>query len=458
MSKDFPLTLTIKAIDKATAPLRAINKSISQATAPIRSMANHIKALSDEAGIPRLARGFRDVGSAVRSTVGSVAKLGLGVAAMASAAGYGLARIVKGSVDSGDKLAEMADRVGLSVDAYAQLQFAAAQADVEQEQFNSSMDQFNKRLGESRTGGGELLGLLKKVAPEMAGQIKGAKGTEDALAIMGRAMVKLEDPGKRAALAAAAFGRGGLQMGQFLGQGAKAVDAARAEYLKLAGSQEEFARGAGELDNALRRTEVAAEAAKNAMVTALFPALSEMAVVLADLIGENRGAFVAWAKELGGALRGWVKEGGPSALIAGLKDLSAAVIGAAQLLGKVAKPVATFAVGTASLMGSEAAIQQVQKEVEADRAEQKLKNDNSPAMRLARRLGFGGMPLDQQQALAGLEPVTGPAGATAGPAAASSETRVTVDFNNLPAGTRVAQKSNGPAAVDLSLGYSMAVP
>lgn len=460
MAKDFPLSITVKAIDKATAPLRAINKSISQATAPIRSMANHIKALSDEAGIPRLARGFRNVGSAVRSVGAGVAKLGLTIGAMAAAAGYGLFRIIKGSVTAGDDLATIAQRVGLTVDAYAQLQYAAAQADVEQESFNRSMDVFTKQVGEAQAGTGTLLAFLQKVAPEVALQVKGSKSTEEALGLLTRVLERVPDPSRRAALAAAAFGRSGLQMGQFLGQGSKAVDAARAEYLRLAGSQEAFAAGSGELDNALRRTATAAEGAKHAMVTALFPALSEMSVVLANLISENRGSLIQWAKDVGAALSSWVKEGGPSALIAGLKDLSVAVIGVAQILGKVAGPAATAAVGTAALAGSEPAVQIAAQQFEADQAERRRASENSPYHRLTRALGFNDVPFSQQEALAALEPIpSGPAGAaTAGPKGAVSETRVVVDFNNLPPGARVRQQSSGDASVDLSLGYSMAVP
>lgn len=44
------------------------------------------------------------------------------------------------------------------------------------------------------------------------------------------------------------------------------------------------------------------------------------------------------------------------------------------------------------------------------------------------------------------------------PGGAASETRVQVDFNNLPPGSRVSRESSGPAEFDLGLGYSMVQP
>lgn len=438
MAKDFPLSLTIRAVDKATAPLRAINKHIHEAFAPVRKLNNSLRALSTEAGLPRLARHARAVGGAMKS----VARLGLGVAAMGAGAGYALHRIVRGSVDAGDKLAEMADRVGLSVDAYAQLRHAAAQADVDNEQFNASMDRFNKGLGEARAGGGELLGFLKKAWPNLAPQIQGAKSTEEAFGLMSKAFAKLTDPSEKAALAAAAFGRSGLQMGQFLGQGEKAIAASRDEFFRLAGSQEAFARGAGAMDNAMRNTETAIDSVKNAMVAELFPGLTEMAKALTRLIGDNRETLVTWAKEMGAALGQFVKEGGMDRLVDGLKMLSAAVGQTYRLLKGAAMFGANVSAGP---------IDSVRKLVKAGNLMMPSDADTLQGLEPT-ALDFPSLGEP-----AGAPALGAPAGAAmAGPAAASSETRVTVDFNNLPAGARVKKKSSGPATVDL--GYSMAVP
>jgi hypothetical protein len=328
MAAEFPLHLVIKAVDEATAPLRAINAKLKAFTAPIRKLNNSFRALSDEAGLPRLVKGFKGVGSAV-SKVGSEAmSLGLQIAGMATAAGFGFYAIVKGSMEAGDKLGMMAERVGLGVDAYAQLQFAAAQADVEQEAFNSAMDQFNKRLGMAKAGGGELLAFLEKVAPALATQVKGAKNTEEALALMTGAFEQVTDPGKRAALAAAAFGKSGLQMGVFLGLGSKAIQAYRNRFYELAGSQEKFAQTSDELDQAVRETEQTFKGAGATIAGELFPALTDLAKALTNVLAGNRGQLREWAKETGAAISAWVKRGG----VTEVKD---ALVEFGKTIGKV---------------------------------------------------------------------------------------------------------------------------
>lgn len=333
MGTEYPLKIRIGVVDKATAGLRAINAKFASLTKPVRDLNNKFKALSDEAGVPRLMKTFRGVGSAVGNVASEAMSLGLKLAGMATAATVGFYTIVRGAVDAGDKLGEMAQRVGLTVDAYAQIQYAAAQADVEQEAFNSAMDQFNKRLGEAKAGGGPLLSFLQQVAPGLANQVKGAKSTEEALGLMTGAFEKVTDPGKRAALAAAAFGKSGLQMGQFLGQGTKALADQRAEFMRIAGSQEEFARRAGELDNASRRTGLAFGALRNAAMAKLFPALIKLSDALTAFIVQHGDKVVAFFEKVGAAIGDWVDGGGLEKLSKQLEEFIGNVRAVVKMMG-----------------------------------------------------------------------------------------------------------------------------
>jgi hypothetical protein len=314
MATTYPLSLTIRTIDKATAPLRALNAQMKQFTAPMRRLNNSFKALSYEAGLPRMVKGFTGIGKAVGNVGSEAMALGLKLAGLATAAGYGFYAIVRGAVDAGDKLGEMAQRVGLSVDAYAQMQYAAAQADVEQEAFNGAMDQFNKRLGEAKAGTGGMLAFLAQVAPGLANQVRAAKSTEEAMGLLTQAFERLEDPAKIAALSGAAFGKSGLQMGQWLHQGTKALEEQRAEFNRIAGSQEEYAKRAGELDNASRRTAVSFGALRNAAMAKLFPSLTKLSNAITGLVLKHGDRLVAFFEKVGGAIGAWVDGGGLEAL------------------------------------------------------------------------------------------------------------------------------------------------
>lgn len=323
---EFPLALVIKAVDKATAPLREVNAKIARMTAPARALGNSFKALSDESGLTKLGMSLGGVGGAVGKVGGEVLKLGKQLALLAAGAGFALFKVIHGSIDAGDKLSEMAQRTGLTVDAYAQLQFAAEQADVSQDQFNSSMDMFNKGVGQAKAGAGRFLAFLQKVSPVLAKQIRHSKSNEEALNLMTSAFTKVTDPAKRAALATAAFGD--PQMGQFLGQGSEAINEYRKTFEKLAGPQQEFADRSSKADNALRDASIAFLGLRNSAVTGLMPALVTLAGALSNVLSGNRANLAAWAEKTGKAIQDWVSSGGVERLAKSLGD-------AAQTIGKV---------------------------------------------------------------------------------------------------------------------------
>lgn len=333
MAVEFPLALIIKAVDRATEPLRQINQRISKFTAPVRKLSNGFRALADEAGLPRLVKGFAGVGRSLGDVGREVSTLALKVTALGAVAGFALLRIVRGSVEAGEKLGEMASQVGLSVDTYAQLQFAAGQANVSQEEFNAAMGQFNKRLGEAKAGSGPLLEFLKKVSPRLADQVRAAKSTEEALGLMTSAFEKVKDPSKRAALSAEAFGKSSLQMGQFLGKGKKALVEQRQRFLDLAGSQEAFAAGSHDMGNAMRETEAAFSGLRSVAAAALYPALLQVTKAVTALLVENRAGLANWARTSGAAISEWVKSGGLTRLIDGLRTIADTVGKVVDALG-----------------------------------------------------------------------------------------------------------------------------
>lgn len=322
---EFPLALVIKAVDKATGPLRAMAARMKAITAPTDKLGKEWGDFSKAAGLGNLVEGFKGVGSAIGNVGHQAFALGTQLFAVAGVAGFAMFSIIHGAVEAGDKLAEMADRTGTSVDFYASLGQAANLADVDQEQFNNSMDKFNKALGDAKAGGGPLLELLSKVGPGLAKQLKAVKSTEEGLSLMTDAFARLPDTQRRAALSGAAFGRGNLQMGEFLHQGGAAVQKQQREFLRLAGSQEAFARGASDLDNAIKASQVAFLGLRSAAAGALFPAFTKLTNVVTEFVAKNRDGIKAWAEGAALAINQWVDGGGIDRLVTGFKDIAAVV-------------------------------------------------------------------------------------------------------------------------------------
>ncbi len=311
----YNLTLAISAVDKLSAPLRAMTVKLNQFTAPLKNLNTRFKSFGEAINFEGLKKGLGNFGGALKNVGSEVFSLGAKLFGIGVGAAVAFGAMLRGSVDAGDKLGEMADRVGLGVDVYASLAHAAAQADVDQEQFNGAMDQFNKRLGEAKANGGGLLEFLKKVSPKLADQVKNAKNSEAALSLMTDAFSRIEDPGKRAALAAAAFGKSGLAMGNFLHQGSAAIQEQQKRYLELAGSQEAFARGAGDLDNALRENEIAFTGLRNTAFAVLFPVFTKLSKILTDFLAKHRDGIKRWAEGAAAAIERWITGGGFDRLV-----------------------------------------------------------------------------------------------------------------------------------------------
>jgi hypothetical protein len=517
-SRTPPLELVVKAVDEATSPLKKIQAEIDRLKSPGKIAAATAELRGLQTGSLNFAEKFKTFQSAVGKVGSEAMALGGKLAAMGLGGAVALGALVKHSVDAGDKLSEMSKRVGLGVDAYASLSFAAAQADVDQESFNTAMDKFNKNMGEMTVGkGGAFLKFLNEISPTLAKQMKGAKSTEAGLAIMADAMAKIDNPAKRAALSAAAFGKSGLVMGTFLNQGGAAIQKQMLHYLELSGSQEKFAAGADDLDNAIRETTTAFEGLGNGIMGELFPAFKKIADSVTAFIVKHRDGLTKWANETAAAISRWVDGGGIDRLsekfdyyttiagemidkVGGLGNVFAGlgVVMAGPLLASIASLAsATWGLGSAFVgmapavwaalapltpfIAAGASLAYLGKTIYDNWGElsyifkgwgNSLKwavLDAWAAVRpiLEKLSGvFGaGSPFGSALKLgdmgaAALTPTPGaPLGAanvaTPGAAPVQSEAKVTVDFSNMPKGTRVSVEPNSSQPVNLSQGYSM---
>lgn len=287
--KDVSLNFVIRAIDRATAPMRKV--------------ANAARSLSERLGGPAFAKGIQTSMGAVRDVVGGLRS---GFVRLAGAVGLSTAA-VKLTINELDNLAKTADRIGLSVDALAELRFAAGQTGVEANKLDEAMESFSRRLGKARGGAGELAEFLKKVSPTLLRQLKAAKGNEEALNLMADAMAKVEDPAKRAALASATFGDAGQKLDILLKGGRDPIAKLRKEYSELAGSQETAARKAEEINDAVARIGAVFQGVKAAMVEGLAPAFLELAETAKNWLSANRAAIAEFVADFGKKLPARVK-------------------------------------------------------------------------------------------------------------------------------------------------------
>lgn len=511
--KKFPLSLIIRAFDQTGGAFASVAAKINKATGPMSALGVKFSKLGDALHLEPAGAAIQNVGS---KAFGLATMMG----GLAAGAGLAFGAVIKGAMDAGDSLGEHAGRVNMAVDAYASLRYSAEQNDVSADSFASSLDKLNKQMGDMKAGkGGEFLHFLNEISPALAKQMKGAKSTEEGLALMTDALARIPDSQRRATLSAHAFGKSNLQMGEWLHQGSAAIQAQQVQFLRLHGSMEKFAKGAGDLDNATRRTETAFIGLRDAAAGELFPALAKVADAATGFAIKNRDRIAAWAEKSGAALSAWVDGGGIERVATGLGDIADKVGKVVDFLGPMGlSVVAATAVfgplgvsllaaipplvmfGTAAwtamapimpFVAAGVALSLVGKKIYDnwgsvtavwDTVKEKILEvrfaivDTWAKVRpivsaMSVLPGFGGAlqvgdyvagkhaaaieeSTGQSVAAINARQITAESARNAG-RSLMSESRVTVDFKNLPPGARVSSESTG-SPIDLSMGYDLA--
>jgi len=375
--RNFSLAIILKAVDKATAPFRRVAKVLRGPLADgARAAFAKVRRLNNALRTSALARGVGRSLRRMRTVMLGVA----GAAAAAAAAVFGLWRSVTGR---GDQVAKAARALGLTAEAFQELQFAADRSGVSQENFNVGLRGFVTRLGQLKSKTGELFSVLKKAGPQTRALLEGAKTTEEAILVILRQIAATEDPARRVELATAAFGRSGAAFINLALEGKAGIAALREEARELGiltNAQAEDAEAAVDAwTNFKRMLQGVANvigSAVNPKLTALFDSLTKagkdgrpmiegLAKSIADLIptadqvavvAREIGAAFKWARDNLGPLVDMV--GGPAkavlialavvvlaplvAAFAGLAAVIAPIVGSIGLVG--AAFVAAFAV------------------------------------------------------------------------------------------------------------------
>jgi len=287
--KQFPLSIVLGLVDKATAGVVAVNKRLDEATKPTRELGKAFGELNEKSGLGKVADGFAGVGGAVKDVLGKLLLIG-------GAAG-GVVVAFAGLVGSFDDLGDLAERIGVSVDFLASMRYAAERSGASVESLDQGLQAFTQNLGAARAGTGRMTAFLKLVSPALLEQLKHTKSNEEAFDLLATAMAKIEDPAKRLALAQKTVGDGALA--PLLARGGKGIEELRKRYIDLAGSQEGAAGAAGKVDDSMKDLKAATDGIKAALVEGLSPALGQIVEELRAWFAENRERIAEWATALG---------------------------------------------------------------------------------------------------------------------------------------------------------------
>lgn len=231
---------------------------------------------------------FEGALKSVQNAAGNVARSARGIVTTFGGAAAAAVAAINKMADNADNLQTMANVVGLNVEAYQKLRYAAEQNDVSVESFDKSLQYLSKTMGEMRANTGALNTRLAKTHPALLKQLRAARDNETAFRLMMDAINKAGTAQERAYLATTAFGRSGqslISLG-LIGADAMAEWEKRAESFGLVTS--DTAAGADEWGRAMVDARMAAAGLGNVILGKVLPVLTPLIYRLADWVAENK--------------------------------------------------------------------------------------------------------------------------------------------------------------------------
>jgi hypothetical protein len=233
------------------------------------------------------------------------------VASAASTAAGALFVLAKSGANAADAAGKAAAAVGLNVQAYTGLQFAAEQSGVASEAFAGAMGRLNRALGEAANGSKSAV----KQFADLGVKFRDAKGklrpTEEVLGDIADKFARMPDGAKKSAAAIELFGRSGASLIPFLNEGRAGIAAlvAQAELLGLTFTKEQV-KVATAMNDSLSALTRAVGGIKNQIGLLFAPDITRVSDGLISLVERNREAIVKFAatirNEAIGTLRDFV--------------------------------------------------------------------------------------------------------------------------------------------------------
>jgi hypothetical protein len=213
--------------------------------------------------------------------------------------------LAKSGANAADEAGKAASSVGLTVDAYTGLQFAAEQSGVASGAFAASMGRLNKAIGDAANGSKSAI----KQFGDLNVKFKGANGqlrpTEEVLGDIAERFARMPDGARKSALAIGLFGRAGAQLIPFLNEGRAGLAAliAQAERLGITFTAEQV-RVATAMNDSLNALKRSVAGAKNQIGLLLAPDITRGSDFLISLLERYRGAIQNFAASIANEARG----------------------------------------------------------------------------------------------------------------------------------------------------------
>lgn len=309
-AKEFPLAVVIRAVDRVTGPLRGVSNAVGRFGTRVRAAG---RGISEKLGLPVIGRAASQVGVSLGRLATRVAFVGAAIAAMGAAATAAAFRMVEAFAAAGDEVAKTADRLGIGIERFQELRYAAGQNGIEADKFTMAMTKLNTNVGLAASGTGEAAKVIEGLGLKIRDTEGKVRSVGDLLPELADKFAAIEEPAVAAAAASLLFGeRNGSKMLTLLRQGSSGMAELSAEARRLGLIiGEDAARGGEEFGDRMDDLKLSLSGVRNIIGTSLLPRLTELASSLTEMVVANQGRikqfFDGFAADLPGHIEALIK-------------------------------------------------------------------------------------------------------------------------------------------------------
>ena len=233
----------------------------------------------------RKTKAVKAAKTALKATAVAVAGLVTGVIAL-----------TKRNAGLANELANSARTVGLTTEAYQELDYVMRMSGIENGEY--MLNRMARSVIDVRNETGTLTRFLENNYHELLLQLQAVENNEEAFTLLMDAIHRAPNEFAAAELAMAAFGRNGTQMVLAAQNGAEGINALREEARQLGVVSNENAQAAAVFNDALFRLRTAAQNMTQELTVRLLPALTNVVIRVTNAIqraGEFRASVLSYS-------------------------------------------------------------------------------------------------------------------------------------------------------------------
>ena len=252
---------------------------MSLGTLTIDIAANLARLESDLGKANRLSQKFAEDQQKRYTRIGKM--IGTAIAGFATGA---FANWIKESIDAADAAAETAQSLGITVESFQALSYAASTAGVEQEGLTGAINKFNKTISQAAAGGKKQAAAFADIGVSVRDSNGGLKDADKLMLEVADKFQGLEDGANKAALAQDLFGKTGAKLIPLLNSGKQGITDLMTEAQKLGlVMSAESAAAADQFNDAMTALDGVGRGMANNLATSLLPYLNDLAGLMLDL-------------------------------------------------------------------------------------------------------------------------------------------------------------------------------